>query len=202
MNPKFYALPQAKQEAIIQAGYRVFGQHSYKKAPMSAIADAAGISKPLLFHYFHNKKELYFFLFDLLVQQTDDYLKEGGCYETLDFFELFKSVTQTKVQLARLNPDWLAFSLKIYYEQDSEIAPDLAQRMEQVKAYQNQLLTKMDMSHFRPDINFQLMYKDMTWAAQGYLWELVQRGPFDPETIEAEFIQLIDFWKSLYLRKE
>ena len=51
MNPKFYALPQAKQEAIIQAGYRVFGQHTYKKAPMSAIADAAGISKPLLFHY-------------------------------------------------------------------------------------------------------------------------------------------------------
>ena len=44
MNPKFYALPQAKQEAIIQAGYRVFGQHAYKKAPMSAIADAAGIS--------------------------------------------------------------------------------------------------------------------------------------------------------------
>ena len=118
MNPKFYALPQAKQEAIIQAGYRVFGQHTYKKAPMSAIADAAGISKPLLFHYFHNKKELYFFLFDLLVQQTDDFLKEGGCYETLDFFELFKSVTQTKVQLARLNPDWLAFSLKTYYEQD------------------------------------------------------------------------------------
>ena len=91
MNPKFYALPQAKQEAIIQAGFRVFGQHTYKKAPMSAIADAAGISKPLLFHYFHNKKELYLFLFDLLVQQTENVLKEGGCYETLDFFELLRA---------------------------------------------------------------------------------------------------------------
>ena len=202
MNPKFYALPQAKQEAIIQAGFRVFGQHAYKKAPMSAIADAAGISKPLLFHYFHNKKELYFFLFDLLVQHTDDYLKEGDCYETLDFFELFKSVTQTKVQLARLNPDWLAFSLKTYYEQDPEIMPELAQRMKQVKAKQVQLMDKLDMSCFRPDIDFQLMYKDMTWAAQGYLWEHVQRGSVDPETIEAEFNQLIDFWKSLYLRKE
>lgn len=202
MNPKFYSLPQAKQEAIIQAGFRVFGQHTYKKAPMSAIADAAGISKPLLFHYFHNKKELYFFLFDLLVQQTENVLKEGGCYETLDFFELFKSVTQTKVQLARLNPDWLAFSLKTYYEQDPEIMPELAQRMKQVKAKQVQLMDKLDMSCFRPDIDFQLMYKDMTWAAQGYLWEHVQRGSVDPETIEAEFNQLIDFWKSLYLRKE
>lgn len=49
MNPKFYALPQAKQEAIIQAGFRVFGQHAYKKAPMSAIADAAGIPSPCFF---------------------------------------------------------------------------------------------------------------------------------------------------------
>ena len=53
----------------------------------------------------------------------------GTFFETLDFFELFKSVTQTKAQLARLNPDWLAFSLKTYYEQDPEIMPELAQRM-------------------------------------------------------------------------
>ena len=74
--------------------------------------------------------------------------------------------------------------------------------MKQVKAKQVQLMDKLDMSCFRPDIDFQLMYKDMTWAAQGYLWEHVQRGSLDPETIEAEFNQLIDFWKSLYLRKE
>ena len=30
-----------------------------KFCPMSEIAEAAGISKALLFHYFHNKKELY-----------------------------------------------------------------------------------------------------------------------------------------------
>lgn len=32
---------------------------------MSEIADAAGISKSLLFHYFRNKKELYLFLWDV-----------------------------------------------------------------------------------------------------------------------------------------
>ena len=62
MNEKFYALPKEKQEKIINAGFRVFSQNSYKKSPMSEIADAAGISKSLLFHYFHNKKELYLFI--------------------------------------------------------------------------------------------------------------------------------------------
>ncbi len=58
MNERFFSLPVEKQQAIINAGYRVFSQNSYKNSPMSEIADAAGISKSLLFHYFHNKKEL------------------------------------------------------------------------------------------------------------------------------------------------
>ena len=51
MNEKFFSLPIEKQEAIINAGYRVFSENSYKKSPMSEIADAAGISKSLLFYY-------------------------------------------------------------------------------------------------------------------------------------------------------
>ena len=47
MNEKFFNLPIEKQERIINAGYRVFSQNSYKKSPMSEIADAAGISKSL-----------------------------------------------------------------------------------------------------------------------------------------------------------
>ena len=50
MNEKFFSLPEEKQRAILNAGYRVFSRNSYKKSPVSEIADAAGISKSLLFH--------------------------------------------------------------------------------------------------------------------------------------------------------
>ncbi len=60
MNERFYTLPPEKQQRIINAGFRVFSQNSYRKSPMQEIADEAGISKSLLFHYFQNKKELYF----------------------------------------------------------------------------------------------------------------------------------------------
>ena len=70
MNVKFYALPQEKQTAILNAGFHVFSQNSYKKSPVSEIAEAAGISKALLFHYFHNKKELYLFLWDTCARIT------------------------------------------------------------------------------------------------------------------------------------
>ena len=76
MNEKFYNLPPEKQQKIINAGFRVFSQNSYKKSPVSEIAGEAGISKALLFHYFRNKKELYLFLWDTCAKLTIEYLEK------------------------------------------------------------------------------------------------------------------------------
>ena len=87
MNDKFFSLPEEKQWRILNAGFRVFANHSYKKAPVSEIAAEAGISKSLLFYYFHNKKELYFFLWKKAAEISLDTLQECKCYEPDDLFE-------------------------------------------------------------------------------------------------------------------
>ena len=86
MNERFFDLPEEKRRRMMNAGYRVFAQNSYRKSPMSEIADAAGISKSLLFHYFGNKRGLYLFLWEQCVQMTQQVLEEYGCYEEPDFF--------------------------------------------------------------------------------------------------------------------
>ncbi|MGM9948116.1 TetR/AcrR family transcriptional regulator, partial [Floccifex sp.] len=55
MNEKFYSLPIEKQKTILNAGYRIFSENTYKNSPVSQIAKEAGISKSLLFYYFKNK---------------------------------------------------------------------------------------------------------------------------------------------------
>ena len=47
-----------------------------------------------------------------------------------------------------------------------------------------------------------MMYREMYWAAEGYLWEMVQRGEVDIGRMERDFTALMNFWKSVYLRKE
>ena len=74
MNEKFFSLPEEKQQEIADAGLRVFSENSYKKSPVSQVAEEAGISKSLLFHYFHNKKELYLFLWDKCAAVSIDFL--------------------------------------------------------------------------------------------------------------------------------
>ena len=50
---KFLSLPIDKQDIIVNAALTCFGINGYKKTSISDIAAAAGISKALIFHYFH-----------------------------------------------------------------------------------------------------------------------------------------------------
>ncbi|WP_229771136.1 TetR/AcrR family transcriptional regulator [Holdemanella porci] len=122
MNERFYALPPEKQQAIINAGYRVFSQNSYKNSPMSEIAAEAGISKSLLFHYFHNKKELYLFLWDKCAETTIEFLTRYGCYGQTELFESMERGMRAKMEIIRLYPDMGNFTIKAFYEKDAGIS--------------------------------------------------------------------------------
>jgi AAA15 family ATPase/GTPase len=43
MNEKFFALPAEKQRRILNAGFKVFAENSYRKSPVNEIAQEAGI---------------------------------------------------------------------------------------------------------------------------------------------------------------
>jgi AcrR family transcriptional regulator len=48
-----------RRRQIIDAGAALFAEHSYEEISMRQIASAAGVSKPLLYHYFPSKKQLF-----------------------------------------------------------------------------------------------------------------------------------------------
>ena len=201
MNEKFFNLPIEKQERIINAGYRVFSQNSYKKSPMSEIADAAGISKSLLFHYFLNKKELYMFLWDNCAKTTVQYLTEYKCYEQKDLFEMMYRGMQAKMEIIRKYPDMARFVIKAYYEKDPAVCDDIRQSYQKyLNMKAKTTLMKLEPEKFMPGLNLQMMYREMFWAAEGYLWEKVQQGSLNMEKMEDDFGKLIEFWKSVYLR--
>ena len=48
-----------KREAVLEAAATVFSQYGFRRASMSAIAAAAGISRPTLYQWFENKAALF-----------------------------------------------------------------------------------------------------------------------------------------------
>lgn len=203
MNNKFFSLPEDKQQAIINAGYRVFSQNSYKNSPMSEIAAAAGISKSLLFHYFQNKKELYLFLWDKCAETTIEYMTRYGCYGQRELFESMERGMRAKMEIIRLYPDMGIFTIKAFYEKDPEINAAIQESYHKyfnLKADKTRL--NLDPNQFIPGIDVAMMYREMYWASEGYLWEMVQRGTVEIDQMEKDFKKMIAFWKSVYLRKE
>ncbi len=203
MNEKFFALPEEKQKKILNAGYRVFSQNSYKNSPMSEIAQAAGISKSLLFHYFHNKKELYLFLWENCARLTIEHMTKYDCYSQKELFESMERGMEAKLEIIRLYPDMANFAIRAFYEKDSEINAAVQEsyhRHFNLKADKARI--SFDPEQFIPGLDISMMYREMYWASEGYLWEMTQRGDVDIEQMNRDFVKLLEFWKSIYLRKQ
>lgn len=203
MNEKFFSLPQEKQQAILNAGYRVFSQNSYKHSPMSEIAAEAGISKSLLFHYFHNKRELYLFLWDECARITIEHLTKCGCYEQRGLFESMERGMRAKMEIIRLYPDMANFTIKAFYETDADISAAVQESYHRYFNFKaDKARVNMDPEQFVPGLDIPMMYREIYLASEGYLWEMVQRGNVDIEQMERDFSRLMGFWKRIYLRKE
>ncbi len=54
-----------KRNAILAQAAELFARHGYDRASLAMIAKAAGVSKPLVYHYWADKEEM---LFDVLAQ--------------------------------------------------------------------------------------------------------------------------------------
>ena len=48
-----------RRRQLLDAGARLFQEQAYEEISMRDIAHAAGVSKPLIYHYFSSKTELF-----------------------------------------------------------------------------------------------------------------------------------------------
>ncbi len=203
MNEKFFALPDEKRQRILNAGFRVFSENSYKKSSMSEIAAEAGISKSLLFHYFLNKKELYLFLWDEAARLTFELLTAYRCYEPDDLFVMMERGMRAKFKLMEDYPNMANFAVKAFYEKDPEISAAIQRSYQKFFDFKaKNAIAGLDPANFVPGLDLAMMYREMYWASEGYLWEMLQRGPLDREQMEKDFEKLLQFWKDIYKRRE
>lgn len=56
LNPKFFHLPEERQDLIRNSAMLEFGDNTFKKTSADSIARRAGVSKGLLFHYIFRLK--------------------------------------------------------------------------------------------------------------------------------------------------
>ena len=201
MNPGFLKLSEERRDQIINAGFRIFAQNTYKKTPVAEIATEAGISKSLLFYHFKNKKELYMFLWKKVIELTSKEMTDQNVLGTKDYFEMMMRSLMEKCNLIRKYPYASEFSLRAYYEQDPEIRQEIQNNFREISdESEKRLFEIIDTITLRDDIDLHEMYQEMIWAADGYMHTAIIRGNIDADLIELDFEKLIAMWKKVYHR--
>lgn len=200
MNQRFFNLEQKKQDQILNAAYKVFALHDYKKAPMSEIAAEGNISKSLLFHYFGNKEGLYMYLWNTALNLSSKEMQKYQVYETKDFFEMFERSLKVKCHLMRAYPYLTLFCMNAYYEKDPTIQKNIQSSFYNAKERSFEMIkNKVDITIFRKNLCFKDIYKEILNASDGYLLNQYRLGILDVSKIEKEYSEMIVFWKKAFL---
>lgn len=170
MNEKFKQLPEEKQLAIFNAAMEIFAKNDYKKASTDDIAAKAGISKGLLFYYFHNKKTLYLETYDYVIRVGRAAIDDPHLFEITDFFELLTYATEKKLQIMTKMPYLYDFSLRTFYSEKEEISAPLKEKMSSDIAAIYQIYFKnIDRSKFVDGVDPMQVLNMLTWMSDGYI---------------------------------
>lgn len=196
MNERFFELAEEKRLKIINAGFEVFAQHEYKRASTDEIGRLGGISKGLLFYYFHNKKSFYLFLFDCAFERLTRYVVDENFALYTDFFELCEYAAQKKLEMLEATPYLFDFMLRAFSSNKEDVSPELNERFSGTLAqlYGN-YFHGIDVSKFKPGVSLQEILKMMTLIADGYVHELQRTGK---RATIGEFMEKYRRWSFLF----
>jgi AcrR family transcriptional regulator len=196
-------LPKEKQDAIINAGFRVFSENSYKKSPMSEIASEANISKALLFHYFLNKKELYLYLYDYAMKLTIETAREDVTAADTDFFDIFLKSVRCKCRLLREYPYLTRFLLKPSYETENEVEEETKEKKNIVTNHStHSILERVDSFKFKDDVDIEHLISIIIWCGEGYLKENYKTLESQIDEVEKGYEKMIDFFRRSTYKEE
>lgn len=204
MNEKFFELPEEKRQRIINAAMEVFGKNEYKRASTDLIAVKAGISKGLLFYYFHNKKELYLYIYNCLIEVMREQVADTTFLELTDFFELMSYAGRGKCEILEKNPYIMDFSLRAFYSENEVVSDSLKtvntmQEEEMFKLY----FGNLDTYKFKDGIEPFKVYKMLRWMGDGYIHDIQMSGKkFSMDELLEEFNSWMEMIKKMVYKEE
>ncbi len=204
MNTKFLELPDEKRRKIVNAGFEVFAKNDYKHASTEEIAVKAGISKGLLFYYFHDKKTFYAFLFEEAVESVKAYVLDESIQKIDDFFELCAYAAERKYRMMRKSPYIMDFVVRTFYAQREAIPENINEKfLENTENIFGMYFRNIDLSRFRDDIDPRQIQRMLTWMAEGYIHERQRNGlNVGLEDIMEKFRHWSDYFKKISYKKE
>jgi TetR/AcrR family transcriptional regulator len=116
-----------EKEKILDACFDVFVLHGYAKTSTAMLAEAAGISKALIFHHFESKKKLYTSILERCFDKMTPELNQEPPAEYGDFFEAKEQNGLKTIDYMRNNPKLNRIFFEAFYSTPDELKYEIHQ---------------------------------------------------------------------------
>ncbi|MGM0921458.1 MAG: TetR/AcrR family transcriptional regulator [Bacillota bacterium] len=177
MFSKFLNLDKEKQDRIINSAMKEFAQNGYDKASTNEIVKEAGISKGLLFHYFQNKKQLYLFLYDHMVDILMEKIMEKINWDEKDIFARYRQIALLKIEIYQIYPEMLSFAKSIYKDSSPAVKIDINRRAKELfESSFNKLFSEIDLSKFKKGIDIKKAINIINWTLEGFAYQYQEKA--------------------------
>jgi Transcriptional regulator len=154
MYESFENLSEDKKDSILEACIREFAEKGYENASTNTITREAGISKGILFHYFHNKKSLFLYVFDYCIKTLVEEYNKYSLTETGDIFQRLSELSVIKLKLTHVNPEKSKLLMKALAISQEDLRTEVERRYSRLtKEYMPEIFKKIDYSKFRSEVD-------------------------------------------------
>lgn len=89
-----------KVQSILDSAEALFGAHGFQKAGLAEIAGQAGVSKPLIYRYFSNKKHLFEVVVDRVITEWCEVISAEGARSTPSAAHSLRCVVKSSLEFA------------------------------------------------------------------------------------------------------
>lgn len=185
LSGNFDELPAERRQHILSACIDEFAERGYRGASTERMAQAAGISKGLLFYHFKNKKNLYLYLLDHTVKVMRERLEKMEPDKTSDFFEWIVRRGLMKRRLGWEEPKLYRLLLDAYLHTSPDIKQDMLKRFAGLfQDAREQLYQEMDTSIFKEGVDPKMAVEMILLVTEGlYNRKLPALQQMSPEEV-------------------
>ncbi|HBV87299.1 MAG TPA: TetR/AcrR family transcriptional regulator [Desulfosporosinus sp.] len=154
MYDNFENLKDDKKRIILNACIHEFADKGFDQASTNRMIKEAAISKGILFHYFKNKRSLFFYIIDYCIETVMDEFKKYPLTETKDIFQRVSEVGVIKLKIAQEHP----YIVKLFMEALASSPRDMRSEIEMKyirvsKEFMPMFFENIDYSRFRNDVD-------------------------------------------------
>lgn len=173
-----------EKEHILDACLVVFARHGYQGTSTAMLAQAASISKALIFHHFKSKKALYLAVLDRCYTKAKQDLQVDEMTAYGNFFEAKEKYSRKKLEYFIKHPDLYKIFDEAFRTTPADIKEEIEQKYTELMAENNRIWKALfEKVPLRAEVDrekaFELILATMDYLEKKYFPEIKDQHDLD-----------------------